>query len=150
MPENQGSYGSMRGSQHWHKHGEIQSPQGPCGYDAQPNGGPSLKGGDPTGRWAEHKETPNLMMGVARDGLKSSPDATGEIVTPMSTAKSEMPGLTGSSGTGPTGEGRISTPWGHGTAGWEGSSTNASGKGSQPTSSPGMGSNEGAGAKPTY
>lgn len=128
---------------------KITGPWGTCPYHAEPNGGPSIKGGDPTGRWAEHKETPNLLMGVARDGLSASPTATGDIVTPMSTAKSEMPGLSGSSGTGPTGEGKISTPWGHGTAGWEGSSTGGTG-GSSPTNTPGTGSTQGAGAKSTY
>lgn len=148
MPENQGAYGSGPGGGLGVKHGEIASPQGPCGYDAEPNGGKSLKGGDPTGRWAEHKETPNMMMGVSRDGLAANPSAGGDIITPMSTSKSEMPGLSGSSGTGPTGAAKISSPWGHGTAGWEGSSTNGGGKGSQPSTSAGMGGTGGANVTP--
>jgi hypothetical protein len=108
-----------------HKHGQIGSPQSPCGYNAEPNGGPSQKGGDQTGRWGEWPETQNEMMGVARDGLAANPTASGDIVTPMSSSKSEMPGLKGSSGTGPTGAGKISSPWTeNSTAGWEGSSTN--------------------------
>ncbi len=106
------------------KHGEIASPQGPCGYEATPNGGPSQKGGDQTGRWGEHPETSNIMMTVARDGLAASPTASGSIVTPMSTAKSEMPGLKGSDGTGPKGQGGISSPWSDTSyAGRDGSST---------------------------
>lgn len=94
-------------------HGPIGSPLEPCPYDAQPNGGPSIKGGDPDGPFGKFKETPNLMEGVARDGLKASPTATGAIETPMSTSSAAMPGLTGSAGTGSTSGGgaKISSPF---------------------------------------
>lgn len=96
------------------QHGPIGSPLEPCPYDVTPNGGPSVKGGDPDGPFGRFKETPNLMEGVARDGLKASPTASGSIETPMSTSSASMPGLTGnSSGTGPTSGGgaKISSPW---------------------------------------
>ena len=151
MDSNYGSSGSGSGGGLGTPHGKIMSPQEPCPYTAEPNGGPSIKGGDPTSPFGQHKETPNQLMGVSRDGLAANSSASGSIVTPMSTSSASMPGLSGSAGTGPKGEGGISTPWGHGTSGWNGSSTNGLG-GSTPTPTSGMGGSDGANvpAKTTY
>lgn len=99
-------------------HGKIGSPQEPCGYEITPNGGGSQKGGEPNGPFGSHKETPNEMMGVARDSMSGAPQqgfgnlgSGGGISTPMDTSTA-MPGLSGqSSGTGPTGGAKISSPW---------------------------------------
>lgn len=94
-------------------HGKIASPQGPCGYEVQPGGGPSEKGGETQGPFASYKESPSAMPIVGRDGLKANIQAGGSIVTPMDTSKSEMPGVRGSDGTGSVsgGKAKISTPW---------------------------------------
>lgn len=138
MPKDQGAYGSGPGGGLGTPHGKIMSPQGPCGYEADPNGGDSVKGGVDYPPFGSHKETQSIFGTVTFDGQKANQDATGDIVTPMSTSSAAMPGLSGSSGTGPKVEGGISTPWGHGTAGANGSSTNGSG-GSSPNPTSGMG-----------
>lgn len=92
-------------------HGQIASPLEPCGYEITANGGASQKGGEPNGPFGQHMETPNSMMGVGRDSMTGNLGVSGEISTPMDTAKAAMPGVTGSSGTGQTGDGKISTPW---------------------------------------
>jgi hypothetical protein len=51
------------------------------------------------------------MMIVGRDSMGGNLGTSGEISTPMDTSKAEMPGVTGSSGTGTTGAAKISTPW---------------------------------------
>lgn len=93
------------------KHGPLGSPAEDCGYSADPNGGASLKGGDPTGKWAQFKETPNQLMGVSRDGLASSPTAAGAIETPMNTSTAMPMGSGKSDGTGPQNGANISSPW---------------------------------------
>jgi len=106
-------------------HGQIATPQGPCKYSIEPNGGKSVKGGEPMGPFGSHKETPNQMMGVSRDSMGGAPQqgfgnvgSGGGISTPMDTSAT-MPGVTGqSSGTGPTSGGGakisspFSSPWG--------------------------------------
>lgn len=105
------AYGAGPGGGLGTKHGGIASPQGPCGYDITPNGGGSQKGGEPMGPFGSHKESPNEMMGVARDSMTGNPSSQGGFVTPMDTSNSAMPGITGqSSGTGPN-NGGISSPW---------------------------------------
>lgn len=93
------------------KHGPFAGPWGACPYTITPNGGASEKGGEPKAPFGSHKETPNDLMGVSRDSMSAVPGIQGGISTPMDTSKSEMPGVTGSSGTGPTGGGKISSPW---------------------------------------
>lgn len=97
-------------------HGSISTPQGPCPYSIEPNGGKSMKGGEPNGPFGRYLETQNQMMGVGRDSLSANQSAQGGIATPMDTSKSEMPGVSGSSGYGPTGGGKIAgpfvSPWG--------------------------------------
>lgn len=98
------------------KHGPFASPQAPCPYSVEPNGGRSKKGGEPNGPFGQHLETPNQMMGVGRDSMSANQSTQGGIATPMDTSKSEMPGVRGSSGYGPTGGGKITgpfvSPWG--------------------------------------
>lgn len=97
-------------------HGKISTPQGPCAYSVEPNGGRSLKRGEPNGPFGSHLETPNQMMGVARDSMSANQSTQGGIATPMDTSKSEMPGVRGSSGYGQAGGGKIVgpfvSPWG--------------------------------------
>lgn len=106
------------------KHGSIASPQGPCGYEVQAGSGPSQKGGEPSGSFGQHMQTPGTALPiVGRDGMQGAPQGGfgevgrgGGISTPMDTSTSAMPGVSSSSGTGPTtgGGAKISTPWGTG------------------------------------
>lgn len=95
------------------KHGAIASPQGPCGYDIQPGGGASVKGGETQGPFAQYKQSSSPLPIVGRDSLGANPTVQGGITTPMDTAPT-IPGVRGSDGTGPTsGNGaKISTPLG--------------------------------------
>lgn len=101
-------------------HGKIASPQGPCGYDVQAGGGASQKGGEPNGPFGQHKQSNSDLPIVTRDSMGGAPQqgfgnvgSSGGISTPMDTSKAEMPGVTGSSGTGATSGGgsKISTPF---------------------------------------
>lgn len=117
MPEGKDyAYGAGPGGGLGTMHGPIGSPQDACPYSVEPNGGRSLKGGEPNGPFGSHKETPNQMMGVARDSMSAQPTIQGEISTPMDTSKSEMPGISGASGYGQSGGGKIVgpfvSPWG--------------------------------------
>jgi len=94
-------------------HGKIASPQGPCGYDVEPGGGKSKKGGEPNGPFGQHLQSNSPLPIVGRDGMSANPTIQGGISTPMDTSNA-MPGVTGnSSGTGPTGGGgaKISSPF---------------------------------------
>lgn len=96
------------------KHGQIASPQGPCGYDIQPGGGRSQKGGEPDGPFGSHKQSSSVMPIVTRDSLGADPASRGGITTPMDTAPT-LTGVSGKSdGTGPVSGGgaKISTPLG--------------------------------------
>lgn len=102
------------------KHGSIASPQGPCGYEISQGGGMGQKGGEPSGPFGSHKQTGSMLPITTRDGMQGAPQggfgsvgSGGGISTPMDTSKSEMPGVTGSSGTGPVSGGgaKISSPW---------------------------------------
>jgi hypothetical protein len=96
------------------RHGPIVGPLDPCGYDITPGGGPSQKGGEPKGPFGQYMQSASPLPIVGRDGLTADSQAGGSIVTPMDTAKSEMPGVRGSDGTGATGGGgaKISSPLG--------------------------------------
>jgi hypothetical protein len=101
-------------------HGQIASPQGPCGYEVQPGGGASQKGGEPNGPFGSHKQSNSPLPIATRDSLGGNPQqgfgnvgSGGGISTPMDTSTA-MPGVTGnSSGTGPTSGGgaKISSPF---------------------------------------
>lgn len=104
-------YGAGPGGGLGNMHGQIGSPQDPCPYDITPNGGKSDKGGEPSGPFGAHKETANQMMGVDRDSMSATPTIQGGISTPMDTSTASMPGVSGSSGTGPTGGAKISSPF---------------------------------------
>ena len=95
------------------RHGPFAGPWGACPYTITPNGGASMKGGEPNGPFGQYKETANDMMGVSRDSMQGAPGIQGGIATPMDTSKSEMPGVRGSDGTGPVSGGgaKISSPW---------------------------------------
>lgn len=120
MPEGREyAYGAGPGGGLGNKIGQIGSPLEDPGYTLTANGGGSQKGGDPYGEFGKYMETPNEMMGVARDSLSASPKQGfgnlgegGGITTPMDTSTA-MPGISGSDGYGPTtgGGAKIATPW---------------------------------------
>lgn len=101
------------------KHGQIASPQGPCGYEITPGGGGSQKGGEPKGPFGQHMQSSSVLPIVGRDSMSKSPQegfgnlgSGGGIVTPMDTSTT-LPGVRGSDGSGPTsGNGaKISSPF---------------------------------------
>lgn len=93
------------------KHGEIGSPLEPCPYTVDPGSGPSQKGGEPQGPFGAHKQSPSILPIVGRDGMGANVGAGGRIDSPMDNPASALPGVTGASGTGPTGAGKISSPF---------------------------------------
>lgn len=132
-------YGAGPGGGLGTKHGPIASPAEGTKWSVSPNSGGGAKGGEPQGPFGQHKQTSSILPIIGRDSLGENLGASGEIVTPMSTSGAAMPGVSGSDGTGPTGEGKISSPWSDTSyAGRDGSSTR-SGGGSAPTNTPGMG-----------
>lgn len=120
-------------------HGSIASPAEACGYEVSPGSGGGAKGGEPQGPFGKHRQTESILPIIGRDSLGGNLGTGGDIATPMSTSGAAMPGLSGSDGTGQTGEGKISSPWSDTSyAGRDGSSTR-NGGGSAPTNTPGMG-----------
>jgi hypothetical protein len=113
------AYGAGPGGGRGTKHGGIASPQGPCPYEITPGGGNGQQGGEPDGPFGSHKQSSSPLPITTRDSLAGAPQqgfanlggAQSRVKTPMDTAPT-IPGVTGqSSGSGPTGAGKISTPF---------------------------------------
>jgi hypothetical protein len=121
MPEGRDyAYGAGPGGGLGNKIGEIGSPQETPPYSIKADDGMSQKGGEPNGPFGQHMQSQSILPIVGRDSMNDSPQqgfgntgSGGGISTPMDTSKSEMPGVTGSSGTGATSGGgaKISTPF---------------------------------------
>lgn len=115
MPEMKDyAYGQGPGGGLGAKNGDITGPWDPSPFGQRsPNEGKSQKGGEPMGPFARFKESQCDMMIVTRDSMSAIPTIQGGISTPMDTARSEMPGVRGSDGTGPVSGGgaKISSPW---------------------------------------
>lgn len=122
MPENyEYAYGAGKGGGlAGHMHGQIGSPLEQCPYTLEANGGGAQKGGEKMGPFGQYMETPNQMMGVARDSMQGAPQggfgsvgSGGGISTPMDTSDSAMPGVRGSDGFGNASGGgaKITGPW---------------------------------------
>jgi hypothetical protein len=105
-------------------HGKIASPQGPCGHELPSNGASTnggTDGGEPKGKVGAYKQTPGTVITMKTyDGTQPSPGTmpSGEqkLATPMDASLNGTSiGTPGNaSGTGATGKGKISTPWGSG------------------------------------
>lgn len=102
-----------------HMHGPIGSPQEQCPYEITPGGGASQKRGEPNGPFGQYMQSSSPLPITTRDSLAGAPQegfmnlggSQARVVTPMDTAPT-LPGVTGqSSGSGPTGDGKISTPF---------------------------------------
>lgn len=119
------AYGAGPGGGLGNDHGAgIKGPLEKCPYEITPGGGPSQKGGEPNGRFGQYKQSNSVLPIATRDGLAGAPQegfanlggSQGRISTPMDNSSAAMPGVSGSSGTGPTGGGKISgpfsSPWG--------------------------------------
>lgn len=113
-----------RGGGNFNNHGKVASPQGPCNYDIPASGAATTggdTGGEPKGKVGAHKQTPGTTVTVKTyDGLQPGPGTmpSGEqrLATPMDASLNGTSiGAPGnSSGTGPSGGGKISSPWGSG------------------------------------
>lgn len=113
------SYGTGPGGGLGNDHGGgIKGPLEICPYEITPGGGPSEKGGERKGPFGQYTQSNSPLPIATRDGLPGAPQegfanlggAQGRVVTPMDTSYT-LPGVTGqSSGSGPTGDGKISTP----------------------------------------
>jgi hypothetical protein len=115
------AYGAGPGGGLGTMHGQIGSPQDPCGYDITPGGGASKKGGEPMGPFGQYMQSASPLPIVGRDSMGGAPQqgfgnvgSGGGIVTPMDNSRSAMPGVRGSDGTGPVSGGgaKISSPLG--------------------------------------
>lgn len=103
------------------KHGQLASPQGPCGYEVPARGaGTQNEGGiNSQGTIGQYRETPNSsveMAGRVTGNLPTQgklPAGEQRLSTPMDASQNGTSiGATGqASGTGPTGAGKISSPW---------------------------------------
>lgn len=114
MPEGRDyAYGAGPGGGLGTKIGPFGSPQETPPYSIEPGGGKSQKGGEPNGPFGAHKQSNSPLPIVGRDGMGANPTIQGGISTPMDNAGSAMPGVEGSSGTGPTSGGgaKISSPF---------------------------------------
>lgn len=111
-------YGSGPGGGLGTMHGQIGSPQDPCPYDITAAGGKGQKGGEPDGPFGQYMQSPSPLPITTRDSLAGAPQqgfgnvgSGGGIDTPMDTS-TFMPGVSGkSSGTGPSGGAKISSPF---------------------------------------
>jgi len=120
MPEgNEYAYGAGPGGGTGNMHGKIASPLQVCPYDVTAGGGKSMKGGEPSGPFGQYLQSPSDLPIVGRDGMEANIQegfgnvggSVGNIQTPMDNPTSALPGVTGSDGTGPTGGGKISSPF---------------------------------------
>lgn len=113
-----------RGGGSFNNHGKVASPQGPCSHEIPASGRATTggeDGGEPKGKVGAHQQTPGSIITVkSYDGLQPGPGTmpAGEnrLSTPMDrNANGTSIGAHGeASGTGPSGGGKISSPWGSG------------------------------------
>jgi hypothetical protein len=119
MPKgNEYAYGAGPGGGLGNKIGEIGSPLNNPPYSIEPSGGGGQKGGEPNGPFGQYTQSNSPLPITTRDSLGGAPQqgfgnvgSGGGIQTPMDNPSAAMPGVTGSSGTGPTGGGKISSPF---------------------------------------
>lgn len=120
MPEGKEyAYGTGPGGGLGNMHGQIGSPQEPCPYEITPGGGGGQKGGERSGPFGSYTQSSSPLPVTTRDSLAGAPQqgfanlggSQGRVSTPMDTAPT-IPGVEGqSSGSGPTGGGKISSPF---------------------------------------
>lgn len=114
------AYGAGPGGGLGNDHGGgIKGPLEICPYEVTPGGGASQKGGEPNGPFGQYMQSSSLLPITTRDSLAGAPQqgfanlggSQGKVVTPMDTSTT-LPGVSGqSSGSGPSGGGKISTPF---------------------------------------